>query len=279
MTDATDALKADAAKADAPKKERSPSFPFISLRKAVERARAIHDRYKREPARVIVVGSVWSLGAKSSGMQQTVAALKQYGLLDDSGSKEERKVTLTPLALRILIDTRPGQREDGLREAAIKPRLFNEYQRWAAHRPPDDHVMSELRFDRGFTEEAAKTFIRVFFDTMDFAGVGEEYEPDAIDEMAFSEPTDAEIEAAAARVDEALARESAVVRNLRPPPPPASYQAPILPDAPLAERIKIQLSVGVIEVSALVRTQAEADVLIQFIQANKALLGSLPDVL
>jgi hypothetical protein len=269
---------ADDPKADAPKKERSPSFPYISLRKAVERARSMLDRYKREPARVIVVGSVWGLGAKSSGLQQTVAALKQYGLLHDSGSKEDRKVTLTPLALRILIDTRPGQREDGLREAAIKPRLFNEYQRWAAHRPPDDHVMSELRFDRGFTEEAAKTFIRVFFDTMDFAGVGEEYEPDAIDELALSEPTDAEVEAAAARVDETLAREAAVARNLRPPSP-ASYQAQILADAPLAERIKIQLSVGAIEVAALVRTPAEADVLIQFIQANKALLGGLPDVL
>lgn len=272
MTDATDVPKADA-----PKKERSPSFPFISLRKAVERARAMHDRYKRESARVIVVGSVWGLGAKSSGMQQTVAALKQYGLLDDSGSKEERKVTLTPLALRILIDTRPGQREDGLREAAMKPRLFNEYQRWAAHRPPDDHVMSELRFDRGFTEEAAKTFIRVFFDTMEFAGVGDDYEPGAVEEL--TEPTDAEVEAAAARVDEAASRMAAAVRNLQPPPPPASYQAPLSPNAPLAERIKIQLSVGAIEVSALVRSPAEADVLIQFIQANKALLGGLPDIL
>lgn len=273
MTDAADA------KPESPKKERSPSFPFISLRKALERARAMHDRYKREPARVIVVGSVWGLGAKSSGMQQTVAALKQYGLLDDSGSKEERKVSLTPLALRILIDTRPGQREDGLREAAIKPRLFSEYQRWAAHRPPDDHVMSELRFDRGFTEEAAKTFIRVFFDTMDFAGVGNDYEPDAVEELTLAEPTDAEVEAAAARVDEASARMAAAVRNLQPVPPPASYRVPLSPNAPLAERIKIQLSVGVIEVSALVRTPAEADVLIQFIQANKALLGGLPDAL
>jgi len=273
----TDAIETP--KADAPKKERSPSFPFISLRKAVERARAMHDRYKREPARVIVVGSVWGLGAKSSGLQQTVAALKQYGLLDDSGSREDRKITLTPLALRILIDTRPGQREDGLREAATKPRLFNEYQRWASHRPPDDHIMSELRFDRSFTEDAAKTFIRVFFDTMEFAGVGEDYEPDTLDEAGQTESGDAEIETTAARVDQTTAHMTSAVRNLQPPPPPTSYQAPLVPDAPLAERIKIQLSVGAIEVSALVRTPAEADVLIQFIQANKALLGGLPDVL
>lgn len=269
MTDATEAPEADA-----PKKERSPSFPFISLRKAVERARAIHDRYKREPARVMVVGSVWGLGAKSSAMQQTVAALKQYGLLNDSGSKEDRKVTLTPLALRILIDTRPGQREDGLREAAIKPRLFKEYHRWASHRPPDDHVMSELRFDRNFTEEAAKTFIRVFFDTMEFAGVGDEYEPEA---AVQAEPSDAEAEAAASRIDEA-AYSSGATRDFRQQPP-STHQTSVSPDAPLAERIKLQLSVGAIEVSALVRTPAEADLLIQFIQANKALLGGLPNIL
>lgn len=257
---------------EAPKKERSPSFPFISLRKAVERARAMHDRYKREPARVMIIGNVWGLGAKSSGMQQTVAALKQYGLLDDSGSKEERKVTLTPLALRILIDTRPGQREDGLREAALKPRLFSEYQRWAAHRPPDDHIISELRFDRGFTEEAAKTFIRVFFDTMDFAGVAEDYEPDAVEELVLGDPSDAELEAAAARVD-------AAARNLRSAvAPPLPNQSALSSDAPLAERIKIQLSVGAIQVSALVRTPAEADVLIQFIQANKAMLADVSDL-
>jgi hypothetical protein len=255
---------------DAPKKERSPSFPFISLRKAVERARAMHERYKREPARVMIIGSVWGLGAKSSGMQQTVAALKQYGLLDDSGSREERKVTLTPLALRILIDTRPGQREDGLREAALKPRIFSEYQRWAAHRPPDDHIMSELRFDRGFTEDAAKTFIRVFFDTMDFAGVAEDYEPDADDEQVVSEPGKLSLEQSAARPD-------AAVRNLRTSVPFAPE--PVLAsDAPLAERIKVQLSVGAIQVSALVRTPAEADVLIQFIQANKAMLADVSDL-
>lgn len=260
---------------DAPKKERSPSFPFISLRKAVERARAMHERYKREPARVTVIGSVWGLGAKSSGMQQTVAALKQYGLLDDSGSKEERKVALTPLALRILIDTRPGQREDGLRESALKPRLFKEYQRWAAHRPPDDHIMSELRFDGGFTEEAAKTFIRVFFDTMEFAGVGEEYEPEPGENVILDVSTDEEVEAAAARVDSANRNLRAAAAAVAPAPP----QPAITSDAPLAERIKIQLSVGAIQVSALVRTPAEADVLIQFIQANKALLPNLPDVL
>lgn len=153
MTDTTD---------DPRKKERSPSFPFISLKKAVERARTIRERFGKESPRVITAGSAWGFQSKSSGLQQTVAALKQYGLLDDSGAKEDRRISLTPLALRILVDTRPGQREDALLESALKPRLFTEYRSWAKHRPPDDHCLSELKLDRGFTDEAAKTFMRVF---------------------------------------------------------------------------------------------------------------------
>lgn len=260
---------------DARKKERSPSFPFISLRKALERARAVHDKYRKEPARVIVVGGVWGLGAKSSGLLQTVAALKQYGLMEDSGSKEDRKVTLTPLALRILLDTRPGQREDGLREAALKPRLFQEYVRWSAHRLPDAHSISELHLERGFTEEAAKTFLRVFFETMTFAGIGDESD----DENLTEDGDELSALGADQQQDRTLpAPRMSVVESV--PSLQAYASGPAIPSVgPLSERIKVELTPGAIRVAAMVRTPAEADVLIQFIQANKALLSALPDVL
>lgn len=40
---------------DKPKKERSPSFPFIPLEKALQRAKAMEERHKRDPARLTVV--------------------------------------------------------------------------------------------------------------------------------------------------------------------------------------------------------------------------------
>jgi hypothetical protein len=249
---------------EARKKERSPSFPFISLPKAVERARSVYEKYRREPARVTVVGGVWGLGPKSSGLLQTVAALKQYGLMEDSGSREDRKVTLTPLALRILIDTRPGQREDGLREAALKPRLFADYRRWAQHRPPDDHCISELQFEKGFTQDAAKTFIRVFGDTVQFAGVGDS------DDMEVAEDDTAEsaLQAVEAGPSNSPARES-TQEVMRASAAPALNTA-----GPLSERLKVELTVGALRITAVVRTPSEADTLIQFIQANKILLES-----
>jgi hypothetical protein len=256
---------------EARKKERSPSFPFISLSKAIERSRSVHEKYRKEPVRVTVVGSAWGLGAKSSGLLQTVAALKQYGLMEDSGSREDRKVTLTPLALRILVDSRPGQREAAIREAGLRPRLFAEYApRWAEHRPADDHCISELSLDRGFSADAAKVFLRVFDETVRFADLGQS--DDAV------EASEAPEEAQAG--SERAAQQSNAETVSVPPVPPASHSAQMRPpadaavpaEAPFADRLKVEMTVGALRVGALLTSQAEVDVLVQIIQANKVLL-------
>ena len=258
---------------DARKKERSPSFPFISLSKAIERARAVHEKYRKEPARVTVVGSAWGLGAKSSGLLQTVAALKQYGLMEDSGSREDRKVTLTPLALRILVDSRPGQREAAIREAGLRPRLFAEYApRWAGHRPPDDHCISELSLDRGFSTDSAKVFLRVFDDTVRFADLGSVEEAEEVGEE------EAEVVSDFSRSNQprggtdpsGVAPAFAAVAT---PSFPRAFDSGVSAEAPIADRLKVEMTVGTLRVSAVLTSQSEVDVLIQIIQANRALLA------
>lgn len=157
---------------DKARKERSPSFPFISLEKAVGRARAIEERHKRDPARLTAVGITWGYAAKSSGLLQTAAALIQFGLLENVGSGPDRKVQLTELARRILFDTRDGVREKGLKEAALKPRMIAEcFEKWGKGRPSDDHCVSYLVFDRAFNEVAAHTFLKTYDETVTFANL------------------------------------------------------------------------------------------------------------
>lgn len=157
---------------DKAKKERSPSFPFIALGKAVSRASVLFEKHKREAARLSAIAPTWGYGAKSSGLLQTVAALKQFGLVEDFGSGDDRKVQLSELGRRLLIDERPGAKEAALREAAVRPRLIAEYvDRWVPDRPSDAHCISELQFDRGFTADAAKLFVKVFDDTVSYANL------------------------------------------------------------------------------------------------------------
>lgn len=160
---------------DRHRKERSPSFPFISLGKAIDRAASMGTAHRKNPVRLVTLADTWGYAASSSGLQQTAAALKSFGLLEDSGRGEDRKLALSPLALRILYDSRPGAKEQAVREAAIRPRLFREYaDLWLRDMPSDSHRLSELELDRGFTPQAAKLFLRAFDETMSFAGLPDE---------------------------------------------------------------------------------------------------------
>src|ERR1035437_5342820 len=91
---------------DSKKRERSPNFPFIGLAAAIQRARDFYDQEKRGSAAVSVIATHWGYSPKSSGLIQTVAALKSYGLMEDEGRGEARRLRLTERALRILLDNR-----------------------------------------------------------------------------------------------------------------------------------------------------------------------------
>lgn len=150
--------------------DRSPSFPYIGLTKAVERLEGLHAFAKRHDARIIDAAKpAWGLGAKSSGTQQTVAALLAFGLIESSGSGESRKVKISELGYRIVADPRPGAKEQALAIAALKPKLVAEFwEEWGAERPNDAIAAGTLHIDRGFTPDGAKAFLRVYDDTISY---------------------------------------------------------------------------------------------------------------
>ena len=182
--------------ADKARKERSPSFPFISLKRAVERAAQMAEAHRRSPARLATVGETWGYGAKSSGLLQTVAALKAFGLVEDIGGGVDRRIQLSDLAWRILHDARANAKQEAIREAATKPRLIAEYAaHWLPARPSDSHCLSELHLDRGFTIDAAKLFLKVFDETVNFAHLTGEDESSHIflNENFSDAPTEPEV--------------------------------------------------------------------------------------
>jgi len=155
--------------ASAVKRDRSPKFPYVGLGKALERIQVLYDKVKRYDARVADIAGDWQLSAKSSSTDRTVAALQSFGLVEDSGSGDTRKIRLTELGARILMDVRPGVREKLLAEAAMKPPIILDYaRRWSGGRPDEAHALSQLQFEGGFTSEGAKMFLRVFDETIRF---------------------------------------------------------------------------------------------------------------
>jgi hypothetical protein len=253
------------------KRERSPAFPFISLRKAVERAQALYENHRREPARLAAIGPSWDYSPKSSGLIQTVAALKQFGLIEDLGSGEDRKVVLTKLGQTIVADQRPGARETALKDAARSSSIISEYlPKWLPDRPSDAHCVSELHLDRGFTEEAAKSFLRIFDETVSFAKLDEEAanSPEAIREVLGGGEDDD--------------MPPSYPRSRAPADGDHSYEYRVeLPPRgprPLNERLKVATDGKTLAVTATLETEGEVEQLIAILNANKLVLPKKVEV-
>lgn len=184
-------------------RQRSPSFPFIPLAKAIDRAREFEAQYGRHKAKQDLAMSKWGYKPGSSGGQQTIGALIAFGLLDDEGRAESRQLFMSELGKTILKDTRPGKREEALKIAALKPALIKRYwEKWGADPPPKGDRKAELHLEQGFNEEAAVRFVNVYDKSIELAGlkVG--------DAPLTDEP----------RVGEEIEEKN--VNDLPPPPPP-----------------------------------------------------------
>ena len=146
------------------KKERSPNFPFISLAAALDRAAQFYEQEKRGSAPFPVAAEHWHYSPSSSGAMQTGAALKSYGLMVDEGGGANRKLKLTELALRILLDQRPDsvEREQYKRQAAITPPVAAEiYEKWPDGLPSEATLNHYLVLELGFNQSTAVRAVRI----------------------------------------------------------------------------------------------------------------------
>lgn len=153
-----------------PKKDRSPSFPFISLQEAVKRLVSFEQTFGRHPAPSAKSGLAWGMKEKSSQAFQILAALKAFGLVKYEGSGATLTASLTDDARTFLRANQESIKEDMLRHLALKPTQFKKFwQIWGADRPPDPVCLDQLILQHGFTDSAAQTFLKVYDETIAYA--------------------------------------------------------------------------------------------------------------
>lgn len=168
---------------------RSPNFPYVNLTVALQRAQQLYESSRGNPVRLRDAATDWGLSPTSSGTQRVAAALLAFGLLNDEGSGEDRRLRLSQAAMRILDDTRPGVRESHLRDAALRPQVIREYyMKWRNRRPADSHAISQLKFDSGFNDESARIFLRVFDDALSYVPAQDEPSEILEGELKISQP-------------------------------------------------------------------------------------------
>jgi len=153
------------------KKVRSPSFPFVGLREALDRARAFYEAEQRNSARIETAASHWGYSPKSSGGKQTIAALRSFGLLDG-----DSLVKLSGRALRILLDERLDERGDSeerrrlVQQAALLPPIHSRlWERYGAELPSPQTLKLSLILDEGFNESSVDHFLTEYRETLEYA--------------------------------------------------------------------------------------------------------------
>ena len=149
---------------------RSPKYPFISLRKAVARARELASA-RGGPWTHADVAQIWGIGSESSALPQTIGALKQYDLLTVVG--DDRRLQLTGAAHYLLEE---GQRDPtALQHAARSPSVFREL--WdQLEKPEADRAqllqsLTSTERISPFGARAAEEVLRIFLETAEFAGL------------------------------------------------------------------------------------------------------------
>jgi hypothetical protein len=152
---------------DARKKVRSPSFPFIGLRDALDRARTFYEAEQRNAARSETAAAHWGYSAKSSGGKQTIAALRSFGLLEG-----DSLVKLSGRGLRLVLDEREAseERERLLQQAALMPPIHARlWERYGAELPSAQTLRLGLILDEGFNENSVDDFLTEYRETLEYA--------------------------------------------------------------------------------------------------------------
>jgi hypothetical protein len=152
------------------KRERSPSFPFIPLAGAIKRLGEFEEYFKRHPAPAKHSGKAWGMKGWTSQAQQTLAALKSFGLIEYNGSGDNLEASVSEEGRTYLRAQQDTVKQDVLKRVALKPKNVAKYfTLWGADRPPDEVCLDQLVLKGGFTESAAKLFLSVYDNTIAFA--------------------------------------------------------------------------------------------------------------
>jgi hypothetical protein len=225
-------------------KARSPGYPSIGLKEAVEKVKAIYEEdYQNPISREVAARHMGyaSLNGKSLGV---LSALIKYGLLEGRGDDTR----VSDLAVKIIAHE-PGasERVTAVRTAAARPELFSELDSRFKDGKASDQALRSYLMTQKFIPAAADAAIRSYRETKQLAATeGTKYTPIAEEEL----------------VEEAGMQQQQAAIHQNVPAPPA-------PGDPYAFSFSPS---GGIEVRGRLVSEAQVEQLIKDLGAMKVLL-------
>lgn len=181
-------VKTDAAQPVKGARDRSPAYPFISLKVAVDRLVTLEAYFGRHPVAALKAGLAWKMKPESSQAGQTLASLKAFGFVEYQGAGDARVAVLTEDGRNYIRAQQDSIKKEILKRSALKPKAIHQYwQKWGSDRLPDLICIDELVLKGGFSDSGAPIFLKVYDDTIAFAGLAQS---DKIDDIGGEDDED-----------------------------------------------------------------------------------------
>jgi hypothetical protein len=128
---------------------------------------------------------------KSSQADQTLAALKSFGLLKYDGLGSARHAVLTEEGRNYLRAQQDSVKKEILKVCALRPIIMRKFwASWGGDRPPDEVALDKLVLENGFSENGARNFLRVYDETVSYAGLSASDKVDLDEDEATDEEAD-----------------------------------------------------------------------------------------
>lgn len=165
-------MSADSDQRESAGRTRSPAYPAFSLKKAIERLGVLYKEERRNLVHTDVVLKHWGYDPKSSNGLRAIAALKQFGLIEDQGKKDDRQVRLSELGFELVMPESEGNEEHlaHLRQAALRPVLHKAiWEEYNGDLPSDAALRRYLIKSKNFNDSFVDPFVRQFRSTIAFA--------------------------------------------------------------------------------------------------------------
>ncbi len=175
------------------KRPRSPNYPTVGLREAVDRVGRLYQKDNKAGAPPEMAAVHIGFGKPHGQAMSALAALKKFGLV----TKLNGRIVPTQRAIEIInLPEADPRRHKAIRDAAMEPEIYRELidQHRASGWPAEEVLASELVTYKGFIKNAADALVRDLFDSMEFAGLSDtsalesEQETDSTMEETIDQP-------------------------------------------------------------------------------------------
>ncbi|MBI5034516.1 MAG: hypothetical protein HZB51_28675 [Chloroflexi bacterium] len=176
---------------------RSPKYPSLNVEMAIEKARAVYEKEKKNSVSVRVVMQDMGYGTNPGDGGRALAALLGYGLLESIGVGEKKQVRLSDIATRIILDTREVSEERNklIQEIALRPDIHKKlWGKYGNEHPSDEQMEYDLKVEMNFNPDVVKSVIKEYKETLAFAKLSGTTKVEQIDNGAKRDKSEKEKE-------------------------------------------------------------------------------------